>query len=282
MRKTRIALAFLIASISATWPGLVAAADWQITSIDRLWVIDLPFSKPVSSSEDGVARDPISIPQPVPLAPGKSYSVEFVASCQDGRINVEAGWDFGNNIDISIDGSGVTPAIIIPEKTQNGMFASLNERLGKADLIKITFKNNERRKVTLTVFRHRLSCNVRAIFDRVWREHNIDQDNQKGMRVHSHFVIRNQRGETINLKVRVSYDNGKALLLAPKSDKDFDAVPTYLGSEYKDLWWFIPYKDLNVPVGVSKLKTRFEVYDKDTGMLLAASDYITFSITRRG
>ncbi|MFL6229077.1 MAG: hypothetical protein ACJ741_09880 [Pyrinomonadaceae bacterium] len=102
-------------------------------------------------------------------------------------------------------------------------------------------------------------------FEKVWVEHSVRVDGEKGMRIHARFTVKNSLNVTCDLIAQFYSKGGETL----KTERNIGGYRTAKGSvatfvtfkpgfdpsEYADKTLFIPYKafDLNQP-GVYELK----------------------------
>jgi len=105
----------------------------------------------------------------------------------------------------------------------------------------------------------------------VWMNHNIYQNGEKGMNIHTQFTIYNHQGFPTNLAAYFYHKNGGKLMdvdgiktthngqVATKSEV---LIPNYKNTHYKDVNMFIPYNQLDFPAsGKHNLKFHVNLID---------------------
>lgn len=128
-----------------------------------------------------------------------------------------------------------------------------------------------------------------ATIDSVRQEHNIYNNNQKGMAIYVTFSVNyflNRPGTllaTFNDRLSgqpLTDNNGNFTTPAGQvaSQKSFQAP--YDTTQYTDFALFLPYNELDLPLGDYKLAFQLTILDDNTGQTLAISDPINFSYTQ--
>jgi len=129
-----------------------------------------------------------------------------------------------------------------------------------------------------------------ATLDLLRTEHNVVQNKQKGMRLHTRVNIGGLKGHAAEIAAYFHYKSGVAL-------KDFDGsyrtgggkvalhervTPRYTKAEWKDLKLFMPYNQLHLAKGKSDCKYNLVVWDKSgaNAIKLAESDWVTFEYSK--
>lgn len=102
---------------------------------------------------------------------------------------------------------------------------------------------------------------ISANVDRVWTEHGVYKDEKKGMMIHVKFDVKNALGKNGKVIAYFNFQDGKAL-------DDFNGKyctteghvcaskkfsPKYNNSSYNDFQIFMPYSELHMGSGSSKL-----------------------------
>lgn len=102
---------------------------------------------------------------------------------------------------------------------------------------------------------------ISANVDRVWTEHGVYKDEMKGMMIHVKFDVKNALGKNGKVIAYFNFQDGKAL-------DDFNGKyctteghvcaskkfsPKYNNSSYNDFQIFMPYSELHMGSGSSKL-----------------------------
>lgn len=106
------------------------------------------------------------------------------------------------------------------------------------------------------------SAQVNGEIKRVWIDHNVYEDSQKGMRIHVQFTARNMRGAQGRLVAYFKYQNGVALndhngryrTSLGKVSVGRNFTPRYANSVYKDFKLFMPYAELHMADGYHRLE----------------------------
>jgi len=137
--------------------------------------------------------------------------------------------------------------------------------------------NRQDRKLRVTRLVVDLGCNVSATIHKVWVEHNIHQDDQKGMLIHVDFSVANQRGFSSAATAFFSYQSGENILdgRGKRVYAQTTFKPTYDNSRYRDLKIFIPNSQL--PRG--KLRFRIQLWDSSSRAYFVYSEYILFNVS---
>ena len=128
-----------------------------------------------------------------------------------------------------------------------------------------TFTNSSSTQRTPT------ASNTSATINRVWMEYGVYQDGQKGMKVHAHCSAENMRGKAVKFQVWYYYSDD----VTPVNDSsgshlwhETEDTVLYDQAEWKDVSFFIPYSDINVPSGFhDNLAVDFVIRDEDFEVL---------------
>lgn len=122
----------------------------------------------------------------------------------------------------------------------------------------------------------------------MWVDYDQWQNGLKGMMIHTEFETVGCVGDDLAVCVYFYTEDGTAL-------KDYDGshttdsgkVSTYekTQTEYHNSIWndfkiFMPYDQLHMASGKHDLKFYVGIYDYDTGMFLADSEYQHFTFTK--
>ena len=121
-------------------------------------------------------------------------------------------------------------------------------------------------------------------------EHNVVQDDKKGMKILVDFSLQNMRGTDGVCAIYFCYDNGDKVMGVTEEYRVSDGQasiwekinPRYDDTIYTDFEMFIPYSELNVPKGKHDLKFRCRIWEKSSGTYktVDVSEYISFWIDK--
>lgn len=117
-------------------------------------------------------------------------------------------------------------------------------------------------------YRNQRNDYVSGDIHKVWTEHNVYKDGQKGMKIHTKFDIRNNMGNQTEVAAYFHYKDGRKL-----RDKDGKystpngqvgvgktVFPSYENSSYGDFVLFIPYDQIiEVPYS-GRVELKFDVW----------------------
>lgn len=88
-----------------------------------------------------------------------------------------------------------------------------------------------------------------GIIHRVWLEHNVYNNGEKGMKVHAHCEVKNMKGQELNFMVWFYQKDDITKVTNPSGGhlyRSLSDTPNYDDTTWKDIWFFIPYSDINV------------------------------------
>jgi hypothetical protein len=122
--------------------------------------------------------------------------------------------------------------------------------------------------------------------DRIWVDHNVFDNDTKGMRIHVAFNVYNLKGVGCNVSA-FFYDNSSGTQLKDRNGKyaninsfvmvGEDFVPLYDSTTYKDFSLFIPLDEFDLDAGDYNLKFRIQLYNYLTQSSFSESDFIEFN-----
>lgn len=106
-------------------------------------------------------------------------------------------------------------------------------------------------------------------FHRVWVEHNVTENNQKGMRIHAKFEVDNLKDVSCKIIAYFYYDSGGKLKDTNDRYCTIDGyvsaskgfTPSYKNSIYHDFELFMPNDELHMSDGKHKLKFCLALHD---------------------
>ena len=119
-------------------------------------------------------------------------------------------------------------------------------------------------------------------------EHNVFENDQKGMRIHINFNVINKKDTTCEITAYFRYRSGTPLKDYNNSYTTSDGhvsvgqtfTPKYYNTSYNDIILFMPYNELHInSAGKYDLEFFIQLHDKRSNELLAESNYYSFSLT---
>lgn len=145
----------------------------------------------------------------------------------------------------------------------------------------------------------RLTANVRLIqcygnvegkFNNITVEHNVTEDNIKGMKIHVSLNIKGMYKVLGTCVAYFYYENGNPIKdrngLYRTAGGDASAsknfVPSYYNANFSDITIFMPYRELEVGDGKHSLKFSCTVWDSNSfdSRSIMKSQYYKFTLTR--
>lgn len=118
-------------------------------------------------------------------------------------------------------------------------------------------------------------------------DHNVYENNQKGMRIHVSFNVVNKQNETCEIAAYFRYQSGEVLRDYNDSYTTYDGqvsvgqtfIPQYYNTSFSDFTLFMPYDELHIDgLGEYALEFQVELHEKN-GEFLAESNYYPFRLT---
>lgn len=123
-------------------------------------------------------------------------------------------------------------------------------------------------------------------FTKIWLEHNVIQNGEKGMKVHVAFDISGMKGQ--NCKAIAYFDHPKGTGVKDRNGRycttggtvcsTTNFTPGYPNTTYSDLAIFIPNSELHLLSGKRTYYTRVFI-QTPSGQFLANSDFVSFDGT---
>lgn len=128
--------------------------------------------------------------------------------------------------------------------------------------------NAENRKSTLTDDTQD-DPNISVKFDGVTVDYNVEEDGKKGMRMRTTFTVTGMKGKDGYLAIHFQKRDGEPLTANAGEYRDvkgnlaaFQTLkPDYDETLYKDLDLFLPYDEIDLPVGKHDLRMDFDLLD---------------------
>jgi len=112
--------------------------------------------------------------------------------------------------------------------------------------------------------------NVKDVsFHKYWIEHNVMENNVKGMVLHANFDVNNHKGEKLQVAAYFKYANGRVVKDINKRYNTVDGqaathvniTPGYDNATYSDCKMFFPYDELHLAKGKHDLQVQWEIHD---------------------
>lgn len=132
------------------------------------------------------------------------------------------------------------------------------------------------------------SSSINGNVEKVWVDHNVFQNNQKGMRIHVKFNVNNMKGKTGRICAYFCYSNGSPLkgnnytYMTPEKNVTVQTsfTPNYENCVYNDAVLFLPYSALNMAKGKYNLKFYIQIFEYTNGARnFAQSSDVFFDFT---
>lgn len=113
--------------------------------------------------------------------------------------------------------------------------------------------------------------NITVKFDGVDVDYNVTEDGRKGMRMSVNFTVTGMKGKDGYLAIHIQNRDGDPLPANPGDYRDvkgnlaaFQTLkPDYDDTEYKNLELFLPYDEIDLPVGRHELKMDVDLLDSN-------------------
>ena len=145
-------------------------------------------------------------------------------------------------------------------------------------------------KIELTQYgRTSSSSNSYAVIENAWIEHNVYQNNIKGMKVHAKFSAYNIYNHKVGLVLHFVNSDGFGLKDYNNSYSDANghvahsdnAIASYTNTTWSDFVVFFPYSELHMTSGCKNvtLKVQLGIYDWTSSKWLTDSNAQTISFT---
>lgn len=124
---------------------------------------------------------------------------------------------------------------------------------------------------------------------KVWTEHNVYRNDEKGMMIHAQLDVENNKGNSTNFTCFIKDENGNALSSVRSGYKSVDGKlcayennkPSYSSSRWEDYKLFLPYSLLPQKEGTSSYNFTFLIRDvaRDYAVLARSEKmYFTYSV----
>ncbi|WP_106832052.1 BACON domain-containing protein [Parabacteroides pacaensis] len=122
-------------------------------------------------------------------------------------------------------------------------------------------------------------------------EHDVYEDDVKGMKIHLKFSVQNMKGIKGRCVAYMYYEDGTPLKDTNGSYRTTDGqcsfgkdfTPTYDSLTFNDFVIFVPLKELEADKGEHNMKFSCTIWDKssDSSTSIARSDYYSFTLTKK-
>ncbi len=197
MRKARsfiLCIIVLVATIRPTF-GFTQSS----VLIWRSYVDNLPVPPPPASGTDnGCHPSPGEECSPaLPSGLFKLHPQDIITgqsdpSCSQGKIRIYANW-LGQADNLQVRIHNTDGSLEHYDSITNRDAFPIETTLKGAGNVTFEIQNFGNNDVIISKYGHQIGCQVQATFDNIWVDYDVFQDNAKGMLVHSHFDISNQK-----------------------------------------------------------------------------------------
>ena len=130
-----------------------------------------------------------------------------------------------------------------------------------------------------------------AQIETVTVEHDVYENDVKGMKIHLKFSVQNMKGFKGRCVAYMYYEDGTPLKDTNGSYRTTDGqcsfgkdfTPPYDRSTFNDFVIFVPLKELEADKGEHNMKFSCTIWDKssDSSTSIAHSDYYSFTLTKK-
>ena len=130
-----------------------------------------------------------------------------------------------------------------------------------------------------------------AQIETVTVEHDVYENDVKGMKIHLKFSVQNMKGFKGRCVAYMYYEDGTPLKDTNGSYRTTDGqcsfgkdfTPSYDRSTFNDFVIFVPLKELEADKGEHNMKFSCTIWDKssDSSTSIAHSDYYSFTLTKK-
>jgi len=127
---------------------------------------------------------------------------------------------------------------------------------------------------------------VQGEIEKVWQEHNIYEDDEKGMKINVNFIVGNLKGVRCCIAAYFSFQGGE-IISGVNDDfmtKNSEAVvsecftPPYDSTRYNDIELFMPYEELYLAEGCHHhCEFEIQIYVNNTNIVFTESQPFRFS-----
>lgn len=121
-----------------------------------------------------------------------------------------------------------------------------------------------------------------ANFDRVWADHNIERNGQKGLVLYAHMQVRGMLGREIEVVAFFEHEGTGRHIQSIHGGNAiaWDRVtPSYESSNWDDFELFFPYSDFSLPSGRTSIEFYY-VVRVSGGASIGRSERASFTLTR--
>ncbi len=196
---------------------------------------------------------------------------------------------FKDAIDYSLDNKDTTTIVGILKRFISNIRMELGDRIPGfrtldelvSDLFRYVAQRWESRVHTTGLMSN--FANPTGMIESVWVDHNVTQNGQYGMYIHTKFSVQNMQGCAGNLSIYFYLNDGRPLIdfhSSHHSDEGQVATgeeftPPYSNSTYNDYSLFMPYDAFRLTSGKHTLRYQVSLFNDVTPL----DDSETFSFT---
>lgn len=123
----------------------------------------------------------------------------------------------------------------------------------------------------------------KANIESIWVDHNVYQNNYKGMKIHVKFTVENMNGNTIYAYAYFYWGNNTTPLHDPNGNNlSFYnyGTPSYDNARFDDFVIFVPYAGLNMQPGQGSVSLSFDISIRtSSGSELDRNDNTQFTLS---
>lgn len=123
----------------------------------------------------------------------------------------------------------------------------------------------------------------KANIESIWVDHNVYQNNYKGMKIHVKFTVENMNGNTIYAYAYFYWGNNTTPLHDPNGNNlSFYTygTPSYDNARFDDFVIFVPYAGLNMQPGQGSVSLSFDISIRtSSGSELDRNDNTQFTLS---
>ena len=167
-----------------------------------------------------------------------------------------------------------------------GANEEINKRTERTDWFKVKAEGMEV-KINLTQAAQKSTAQIET----VTVEHDVYENDVKGMKIHLKFSVQNMKGFKGRCVAYMYYEDGTPLKDTNGSYRTTDGqcsfgkdfTPSYDRSTFNDFVIFVPLKELEADKGEHNMKFSCTIWDKssDSSTSIAHSDYYSFTLTKK-
>lgn len=208
-----------------------------------------------------------------------------------GPVNMTLGWA-ASSVTFNVDCSGTYTLWRVPSfcsvrnRTSTSFtldYTANNGNQSRTDYMKVQYNGKE---VRINFTQEVSPTTPTAKVEEVWVDHNVYENNKKGMRIHVKFNVINCLGKKGQVAVYFFKENGDKLKDTNSSYRSTDGqvayhedyTPSYNNSTYSDFTLFMPYSELHLNRQSGSYKFYIVIWGANS-VVLARSDWTNFTMT---